>query len=116
MNTEYYSTSPYNPKQYKHLDYSKASPERRYIKILKYFYDNPNTRKYEAVMKVFPDRPTVKMAWLSDKPAQIVRGYAMTFFGQLVNDELLKKEKDGKMSRFSITEKGIELLQKCGAI
>jgi hypothetical protein len=70
----------------------------------------------EAVMKVFPDRPTVKMAWLSDKPAQIVRGYAMTYFGQLVNDELLKKEKDGKMARFSITEKGIELLQKCGAI
>ena len=111
-----YSSGPYSPDRFKNLDYSKASPDRRYIKILKWYYENGENDKTSAVTAVFKDRPIVAKAWASDTPREILRGYATTFFGQLVNDDLLYAHKDGKKTLFSITEKGEELLKKCGAI
>lgn len=116
MNEDYYSTGPYNRDQYKNLSYAKATPEKRYIKILKYFYDNGESDKLSAVKEVFADRPTVANAWKTDKPRQILRGYAVTFFGQLVNDGLLDAKKKGKFTTFTLTDKGEALLKKCGAI
>lgn len=112
-----YSVPLYAPDEYKKLDYSKASPDKKYIKILKYFYDNPNALKVDAVMDVFADMPLVKAASQSESPATALRGYAVTFFGQLVNDGLLKKTGSGSHNvRFEITDKGIDLLTDCGAI
>ncbi len=81
MNEEYYSSGPYSPNRYKNLSYANATPEKRYIKILKYFYDHGESDKTSAVGEVFADNPTVANAWKTDKPRQILRGYAVTFFG-----------------------------------
>ena len=81
MAKPYYSVSPYNDAQYKNLNYSKATPERNYIKILKYVYDNPKSKKVDIVSSVFAENPIIKKAWLSDKPATELRGYAITYFG-----------------------------------
>lgn len=80
-NEKYYSPSPYNPNTYKNLSYANASPDKRYVKILKYFYDNGESDKLAAVSEVFKDSPVVANAWMSDSPRQNLRGYAVTFFG-----------------------------------
>lgn len=124
-----YSANLYNPNQYKNLSYKNASPDKRYIKILKYFYDNGQDEKTNAVVTVFGDTSTIKDAqstyemncWLGDDKAKTIRrsqlrGYAITFFGQLVNDGLLDAQKAGRRTLFSITDKGVDLLKKCGAL
>lgn len=111
-----YSNGPYTPNRFKNLSYAKASPDKRYIKILKYFYDHGESDKTSAVGEVFADNPTVAKLWNSDNPRRNLRGYAITFFGQLVNDGLLDAKKKGKFTMFTLTDKGEELLKKCGAI
>ena len=112
----YYSVSYYNPDQYKHLTYANASPEKRYIKILKFYYDNGEADRFSAVTSVFKDSPVVYNAWLKDKPRHELRGYAVTYFGQLVNDGLLSAKKSGRSTLFSLTDTGEQLLKTCGAI
>ena len=116
INENYYSDGPYTPNRYKNLSYAKASPDKKYIQILKYFYDNGEADRTTAVMEVFKDTPPVAAVWNSDKPRQTLRGYAVTYFGQLVNDGLLNVKKDGKYTLFSLTPAGEELLRSCGAI
>ena len=112
----YYSAGYYNSNQYKHLTYANASPEKRYIRILKFYHDNGEADKFSAVTSVFKDMPVVYNAWLKDQPRRDLRGYAVTFFGQLVNDGLLDARKSGKYTLFSLTDKGEQLLKRCGAI
>lgn len=112
----YYSVSPYNIEQYKHLSYANASPDKRYIKILKWFYDNGESDKATCIGEVFKDNRIVADAWLTDNPRKALRGYAVTFFGQLVNDGLLNAKKKGKYTIFSLTDAGENLLRNCGAI
>ena len=81
MSESYYSVGPYNRNQYKHLSYAKASPDKRYIKILKWYYDNGKADKLAAVSDVLRDTPVVAAAWKSSSPRQRLRGYAVTFFG-----------------------------------
>ena len=116
INENYYSVSPYSPGRYKHLSYANATPDKRYIQILKYFYDNGEADRTTAVMAVFKNTPPVAAVWNSDKPRQSLRGYAVTYFGQLVNDGLLKARNDGKYTFFSLAPAGEELLRSCGAI
>ena len=111
-----YHKSPYITDQFKNLNYSRATPERRYVKLLKWYHDNGPSDRFTAVSEVFNDTDAVKRAWLSDHPRNELRGYAITYFGQLVNDGLLDAEKNGRNTIFSLTTKGEDLLRRCGAL
>lgn len=86
----------YEPYEIDRLSFSKPSPERRYIQLIKWIAEHPQCTRREAQLGV----------WNTTSP-----GYQSATFAVLLYKDFIDYDKN---FRYTVTESGKQLLKKAG--
>ncbi len=103
--TSYYSIHRgckcYSPYDSSHYTYEKASPERSYVKVIKYIAEHPNCKRIDIIRGI----------WCPNATKYSARGHNSMLFSNLLYDDLIDYNRNYE---YSVTKKGYDVLRRAG--
>ena len=90
----------YSPYQ-QNYTYAKPTPERTYVKVIKYIAEHPNCKRFDIV----------RALWCPNSTKYDCRGHQSSLFSNLLYDDLIDYNYNYE---YSVTKKGYDLLRRAG--
>lgn len=91
----------YSPYHSGHYTYEKASPERVYVKVIKFVAEHPNCKRIDIIRRL----------WWPNANKLVARGEQSALFANLLYDDLI--DYNGKYE-YTVTQKGYDVLRRAG--
>lgn len=91
----------YSPYQSGHYTYEKASPERAYVKVIKFVAEHPNCKRIDII----------RALWWPNANKIDARGEQSLLFSNLLYDDLIDYN---CKYEYTVTQKGYDVLRRAG--
>jgi len=98
--SRYHNQKCYSPYQ-RNYTYTKPTPERAYVKVIKFVAEHPNCKRIDII----------RALWCPNATKFTARGEQSALFSNLLYDDLIDYNYNYE---YTVTQKGYDLLRKAG--